>query len=196
MVVYCIRSEQQKEIQMPHKVIIHPYNPEWPTLFTKSGEVLREVLGDVALRIDHIGSTSVVGLDAKPIIDTQISVASFQSIDAFRAPLESLGFIHRVDNPDLTRRFFREPLTERRNHIHVVRFGSWTEQMHLLFRDYMRTHPEDAACYAEMKYQLAEKYSEDRTGYTDAKAPFIWEVLRKADTWANEIGWLPGPSDA
>ena len=181
---------------MADKVVIVPYDAEWPERFSKLGAALREVLGETALRIDHIGATSIPGLDAKPIIDIQISVASFEPLDAYRIPIESLGYVFRPNNPDLTKRYFRESPGERRTHIHMRRSGSWTEQFALLFRDYMRTHEEDAKRYAELKYRLAEKYQEDRRSYTDAKAPFIWEIMAKADKWNQAIEWEPGPSDA
>jgi GrpB-like predicted nucleotidyltransferase (UPF0157 family) len=181
---------------MPDKVIVVPYDPEWPVLFARLGTELRGALGDVALRIDHIGSTSVPGLAAKPVVDVQISVASFEPLDAFRLPLEGLGFVFRANNPDRGRRYFREPPGTRRTHIHVFRAGSWSEQIGLLFRDYVRAHDEDARRYAELKCRLAAQYQDDRRGYTNAKSPFIWEIMSKAHRWNHEIGWQPGPSDA
>ncbi len=180
---------------MGERVIIVPYDPEWPGMFAKLGAALRGALGDIALRIDHIGSTSIPGLDAKPIIDVQISVASLEPVDPFRIPLESLGYVWRSNNPELTKRYFREKPGERRTHIHVRRAGSFSEQFPLLFRDYMRAHPDELRPYAEMKYRLAEQYGEDREGYTVAKGPFVWEVVRKADQWAQDTGWEPGASD-
>lgn len=175
---------------------IFPYDPSWPALFAQLGATLRHALGDVALRIDHIGSTAIAGLDAKPVIDVQIAVASFEPLDAFRLPLERLGYVWRSQNPELTKRYFRESPGQRRTHIHVRREGSWAEQFALLFRDYMRVHPVDASRYAELKYALAAQYGHDRQGYTEAKAPFTWEIMRKADRWSQEIGWKPGPTDA
>jgi GrpB-like predicted nucleotidyltransferase (UPF0157 family) len=175
--------------------VIVPYDPAWPAVFAKLGTSLRAALGDTALRIDHIGSTSVPGLDAKPIIDVQISVMSFDPLDAFRLPIEGLGYIFRADNPELTKRYFRERPGDRRTHVHVRRAGSWAEQFALLFRDYMRAHGEDAQRYAEVKHRLAEEYGEDRHGYTEAKAPFLWEIMVKADRWSQHVGWEPGPSD-
>jgi GrpB-like predicted nucleotidyltransferase (UPF0157 family) len=96
----------------------------------------------VALRIDHIGSTAVPGLAAKPIVDIQISVPAFEPLDAFRVPLVQLGYVFRADNQERTKRYFREPPGDRRTHIHVRRAGSFSEQLALLFRDFMRTHPE------------------------------------------------------
>lgn len=180
---------------MVDKVVIVPYDPEWPVLFQQLGLALRGALGPTALRIDHIGSTSIVGLAAKPVIDVQISVAEFEPLDLYRLPLEKLGYVFRANNPELTKRYFRERPGDRRTHIHVRRLGSWAEQFALLFRDYLRAHDEDAQAYAKLKYDLAEKYRDDRQGYTEAKAPFIWEIMAKADRWSQDIGWKPGPSD-
>ncbi len=181
---------------MTERVVIAAYDPEWPSIFLELGTSLRKALGDAALRIDHIGSTAVPGLDAKPIIDIQISVASFDPLDALRIPIEGLGFVFRADNPELTKRYFREKPGKRRTHIHVRRSGTWAEQFALLFRDYMRAHDEDAKRYAEVKHRLAAQYGEDRHGYTEAKSPFLWEVMAKADRWSQETGWAPGLSDA
>ncbi len=181
---------------MTDPIIIVPYDPEWPILFAQVGASMRGALGQVALRIDHIGSTSIPGLDAKPVIDIQISVRSLEPVEPFRLPLESLGYVFRSDNPERTKRYFREAPGERRTHIHVRKAGSWGEQFPLLFRDYMRVHPADAQRYAALKYRLAEKYRDDRTGYTLAKDPFIWEIMALANDWSQQTGWEPGLSDA
>jgi GrpB-like predicted nucleotidyltransferase (UPF0157 family) len=120
---------------MPDPIVIVPYDPLWPERFLELGVALRQALGETALRIDHIGSTAIPGLDAKPIIDVQISVVSFKPLHAYRIPIESLGFVFRANNPDLTKRYFREGPGRRRTHIHVRRVGSWAEQGALLFRD-------------------------------------------------------------
>ena len=177
-------------------VTIEPYNSDWPGLFCELGSRARQALGNVALRIDHIGSTSIPGLAAKPIIDVQISVDSFDPIAPYRVPLERLGFVFKDKNPELTKRYFREPLGERETHIHVRRAGSFSEQFALLFRDYMRVHPDDVEQYAELKRQLAEQYAMDPHGYTDAKSDFVWKVIARADAWAQDTGWQPGPSDS
>ena len=180
---------------MDEKIVIVPYDPIWPQRFRELGSSLWQELGNTALRIDHIGSTSVPGLDAKPVIDIQISVGSFEPLDAYRIPLERLGYIFRAENPDRSKRYFREPPSQRRTHIHVRQAGSWAEQIGLLFRDYLRTHPQDARRYAELKYRLAEQFGYDREGYTEAKEPFIWEILRQANRWSQETGWEAGKSD-
>ncbi|HVB62404.1 MAG TPA: GrpB family protein [Ktedonobacteraceae bacterium] len=179
-------------------VWIVPYDESWPQQFQQLAQSMRAALGPVALRIDHIGSTSIPQLAAKPVIDIQISVADFEPLNAFRVPLESLGYVFRAENPELTKRYFREPPGERRAHIHVRRAGSFSQQLALLFRDYVRAHPDVAAEYAQLKIGLARRYNrpEDREAYTDAKDPFIWQILSQADKWAQQIGWVAGPSDA
>lgn len=178
------------------RIRVVAYDEGWPALFAARASALRERLGDVALRIDHIGSTAVPGLAAKPIIDVQISVAAFEPLEAFRTPLEGLGYVFRADNPERTKRYFREPPGDRRTHIHVRRAGSFSEQFPLLFRDFMRAHPDWAGRYAALKLELAKRYEHDRSGYTDAKGPFTWEAIAAADDWAQRSGWAPGPSDA
>jgi GrpB-like predicted nucleotidyltransferase (UPF0157 family) len=175
---------------------ICPYDPAWPGLFVALGVRLRDALGSVALRIDHIGSTSVPGLAAKPIVDVQVSVAVFDPVDAYRGPLEGLGLVFRSENTERTKRYFREAPGTRRTHIHVRRAGSWAEQFALLFRDYLRAQPEDRDRYAELKRRLARELRDDRHAYTEAKGPFIWEVMSRADRWSQDVGWAPGPSDA
>ena len=172
------------------------YNPEWAELFRQLGSRLRAALGEVALRIDHTGSTAVPGLVAKPIIDVQISVVSLEPVGPFREPLEESGFVWRPDNPERTKRYFRERPGERRTHVHVRRVGTFSEQFALLFRDYLRMHPEIASEYAELKRHLAPLLATDRHAYTDAKEPFVWHVIRQADAWAQHTGWEPPRSDA
>jgi GrpB-like predicted nucleotidyltransferase (UPF0157 family) len=181
---------------MGDRIVLTPYDPAWPSLFAELGAAMRTALGPVAIRIDHIGSTAIPGLAAKPIIDVQVSVAALDPVEAYRDPLERLGYVFRAANPDLSKRYFREKPGERRTHIHVRRAGSWSEQFALLFRDYLRTHDEDARLYEQTKRRLAEEYGEDGHGYTDAKGPIIWEIMQRASQWLQDTGYVPGPSDA
>lgn len=180
---------------MADPVIVVPYDARWPVQFRERAAALRHALGDVALRIDHVGSTAVPGLDAKPVLDLQISVAALEPVDPFRDPLERLGYVFRPENPDRSKRYFREAAGEARIHVHVRRAGSWSEQLTLLFRDYLRGHPDDAARYAALKRGLAEKFRDRRERYTEAKGAFLWEILKKADRWAQATGWEPGAPD-
>ncbi len=174
---------------------IHDWSPAWAEEFRRRATAVRSALGERARRIDHIGSTSVTGLGAKPIVDIQISVDDFEPIDPLVAAMEQAGYVWRRDNPELTKRYFRERDGETRCHIHVRRVGSWHEQWALLFRDYLRGHPDRAAQYEAVKRALAERYRHDRHAYTDAKAPFFWATIQTADRWAGDTGWRPGPSD-
>jgi GrpB-like predicted nucleotidyltransferase (UPF0157 family) len=186
----------REEAPVADAVVVAPYDPTWPTLFSALGAALREALGAAALRIDHIGSTAVPGLEAKPVIDVQVSVPSLEPLAVYRLPLERLGYVFRADNTERTKRYFRESPGDRRTHIHVRRTGSWAEQFALLFRDYLRAHPDEAKQYAALKRRLAAQFQTDRHGYTDAKGPFTWELMRRADLWSQEVGWEPGSTDA
>lgn len=177
------------------RVEIHRYTDEWAREFGVIGKALRNALTGTALRIDHIGSTSIPGLAAKPIIDIQLSVLSLEPMD-FRAPIESLGYVWREHNPERTKRYFREPPGSRRTHVHVRKAGSWHEQYALLFRDFMRLHADACKKYEQVKWDLAAQYPYDMPSYTDAKASIFWEIMQQADRWAAATGWEPGASDA
>jgi GrpB-like predicted nucleotidyltransferase (UPF0157 family) len=174
---------------------IAAYHPEWKSLFSDTASRLKRSLGDLAVRIDHVGSTAVAGLDAKPVIDIQISVADLDDAAAYKAPVESAGFILRADNPDLTKKYFREIPGARRTHIHVRQAGSYSEQVTLLFRDFLREHPNDCKRYAIEKRRLMALFPKDRTGYVEGKGPVVWELLQKAHRWSQAEGWKPGRPD-
>ncbi len=180
---------------MADQILIVRYDPQWPELFARLGAALRAALGETALRIDHIDSTALPGLEAKPVIDIQVSFAALEPVEIYRLPLDAIGYTFRADNPERTKRYFRESPGQRRTHLHVRRIGSWSEQFALLFRDYLRAHPEAARLYAKSKCRLAEQYRDQRILYTEAKEPVIWEIMRQADRWSYETGWEPGPTD-
>jgi GrpB-like predicted nucleotidyltransferase (UPF0157 family) len=181
---------------MSDPITVVSYDPVWPELFRQLGAQLREALGGLALRIDHIGSTAVPGLAAKPIVDVQISVERLEPVEPFRTALEAAGLLYRAANPERTKRYFRERPGQRRTHVHIRRAGSFSEQFALLFRDFLRADPAAAQDYGQHKLALAARFTNDRHGYLEAKTPIIWDVLRRADQWAQATGWEPGPSDA
>jgi GrpB-like predicted nucleotidyltransferase (UPF0157 family) len=96
-------------------------------------------------------------------------------------------------DPDLTKRYFRELPGNRRTHIHVREDGSWSQQFALLFRDYLRCHPNDSDEYGKVKVQLANKYRNEREKYVDAKEPIM--IMNKASKWSQQTGWKPGKTD-
>ena len=171
--------------------MIEPYNDEWPELYRELHSLIVKQFGAAVQRIDHIGSTSVVGLAAKPIIDIQISVLNLDKIEEVRLGLAALGFLYRADNDDLSKRYFRESPGMRRTHIHVRQSGSWSEQFNLLFRDYLREHEIERSQYAQTKTELAIQYRNHREKYIEGKTKIIWDIMIKADRWSQEIGWKP-----
>ncbi|ACT01477.1 GrpB family protein [Paenibacillus sp. JDR-2] len=175
------------------RIAVH--NPQWHDMFQETAAKLRAALGDIALRIDHIGSTSISGLDAKPIIDIQISVSRLAELDGYKSRLEQLGFVYREDNPDLSKRYFREAPGNCRIHIHVRQSGSFSEQMNLLFRGYLRQHPEDCLRYGQEKHRLMEQYKHERIKYVEGKGPIVWDILHKAHLWSQSAGWQPELTD-
>ena len=177
-------------------IVVVRADPSWALEFRELGGRLRAALDHVAVRIDHVGSTSVPGLDAKPVLDVQVSVAGLEPDAPFRAPLERLGFVYHAPNSDRTQRLFREPPGTRRIHVHVRAAGSFDEQLNLLFRDYLRRHPEARDEYAKVKRDLAERFRQDREGYVRAKEPAVWALLVRAHDWSQRTGWSPGPTDA
>ncbi|MGP3929870.1 GrpB family protein [Nonomuraea sp. KM88] len=181
---------------MADPVEIVDHDPGWPADFAALGRTMRAALGSVAVRIDHIGSTSVPGLAAKPVIDVQIAVRSLEPLAAFKRPLELVGLVHRAGNPELTKRYFREAPGHRRTHVHVREHGSFSQQLPLLFRDYLRAHPAAASEFAEAKRRCADRFRDAREEYVAAKEPYVWDIVRRADAWAQRTGWRPGPSDA
>lgn len=174
---------------------IKEYDSEWRNLFIVTGTQLRNSLGELAVRIDHVGSTSVVGLDAKPIIDIQVSVIKYEDEALYKSKIENLGFVLRTENSDQTKKYFREVPGNRRTHIHVRRAGSLSEQITLLFRDYLRMNPEECLRYAEEKHRLMKLFKNNRPKYVEGKGPIVWEILQRAHAWSQKIGWKPARSD-
>ena len=171
-------------------------SPEWIGKFRAFAGLIRKALGPFALRIDHIGSTAIDGLAAKPVIDIQISVEAIAPAEGLIRMMAGIGCVWRPENPHLTKLYFREPAGYERTHIHMRQHGGWHEQMALLFRDYLRTHPDERAPYTDLKRSLAVRFRENRAAYTDGKDQHIWGIIRRADHWALETGWKPGVSDA
>jgi GrpB-like predicted nucleotidyltransferase (UPF0157 family) len=160
-------------------IVVCEYDPEWLIRYGRWREILVDSLGDVAIGIEHIGSTSVPGLPAKPIIDVQVSVADLSREDLYVPPLESVGLQLR-SRDDLHRYFRPFPHMVRDIHVHVCEAGSLWEAEHLEFRDFLRAHPEACARYAQAKRDAVTHWADDGFAYTDAKTGVILEILREA----------------
>lgn len=172
------------------------WSPLWLDRFREIGGRLRMALGGSALRIDHIGSTSIQGLPAKPIIDIQISVADFEPFAPLKTALNDAGYLWQPFNAERTKRYFRERVGAERAHVHMRVTGSWHQQTALLFRDYLRASTVEQTAYANLKHALALEHTDNRAAYTTGKTEHFWSVMRRADDWAKTLGWRPGPSDA
>ncbi len=164
------------------EVVLAAYDPSWPEIFAGEAWAIRQALGNVLIGIEHVGSTSVLGLASKPVIDIVVSVTLLAAGTAAIPALEALGYNCRGENGIPGRLFFRKGLVEfkRTHHLHLVEAGH--EQWHsmLLFRDRLRSHPGDARRYEELKRALAAKFRDNRSAYTNGKADFVQAVLAKA----------------
>ncbi|MEX2546860.1 MAG: GrpB family protein [Chloroflexota bacterium] len=171
-------------------VAIVDYDPAWPLRFAEVSRRLGHSLGKRALRIDHVGSTAVPGLAAKPIVDVQISVADVEVEADYLPAIEAEGFELRWIEPG--HRYLRPPPELLRLwQVHVCTIGSEWERIHILFRDYLRSYADVAAEYAALKSRLAETYRWESIAYTDAKGPFVERTLADAEEWAVATGWVP-----
>lgn len=169
------------------------YDQGWPARFEAHAGELRKALGSVAVRIDHIGSTSVPGLAAKPVIDIQVSVLDVAALDTYKPRLEEIGLIHRPhpEEPE-PREFFRPP-GPRVVHVHVVGSGSPQERRHLLHRDYLRANVDAATEYGESKRKLAAAFRDARQEYQAAKDPVVQALDVEAERWAVATAWSVSP---
>lgn len=169
-------------VEMSEKVRLFPYDPSWPREFEAERERIASVLGDMALRIDHVGSTAVPGLAAKPVIDIQISVAELHPIEAYAPLLAQLGYTHVPSPDDAFAPFFHRPSQwPHTHHIHVVQAGGEEERRTLAFRDYLREHVSAKREYEELKVRCAHQFSEatpaGREAYAEAKGEFISRII-------------------
>jgi GrpB-like predicted nucleotidyltransferase (UPF0157 family) len=189
---------------------ILPYQPRWQDEFVEIATRLRATLGNLALRIDHIGSTSVPDLAAKDVVDIQVTIADAAQLEPVQKRLEAMGLTFRPDagrddlrpewssDPqDWEKAYFREGAGQKRTHIHVRVLGRANQRYALIFRDYLRTHPKIARHYATMKYQMAAYFgpSNDRFRYTEGKDPMVDLIATLAKEWAEESEWQIGLSD-
>ena len=195
---------------VPRTIGIVPYQERWALEFRQIGAALRAALGDLALRIDHIGSTSVPGLGAKDIIDVQVTVAALDPVGPLAEALAAAGgYRLREDidedhrplgdtSPDLQwqKRYFREPEGGRRTHIHVRVADRANQRYALLFRDFLRASRLAAGSYELTKRQLSRLHPADVDAYYAVKDPICDIILAGAEAWAAAGGWQPGPSDA
>ena len=167
-------------------VVVLPYDPTWPELFRQEASRLRGLLPDEIVSIHHIGSTSVPGLSAKPIVDVLVEVRDIQRIDGYNPRMISAGYQPEGENGLPGRRFFvRGNDSNRTYHIHMYQTGHPDIPRHLHFRDYLIAHPEDRQAYEALKIDLAQRYPHDRPAYQAGKETLIKAIEAKAEAWSS-----------
>ena len=167
------------------KITIAEYDPSWPDRFRSERARISKALGDNAIRVEHVGSTAVPGLAAKPIVDIQVSVADVEEESSYLPQLEAAGYHLRVRQPD--HRMLRT--AELDVHVHICSAGSRWERDHLLFGDWLEVDPADRLAYERLKRELATRDWFDLNQYAEAKGDLIDEILGRAREWADRTGW-------
>ncbi|MGG6312426.1 GrpB family protein [Paenibacillus macerans] len=163
----------EEELAQLFPILLEPYNPKWKIYFLQEKKYLHTVFGDSIVRINHIGSSSVEGLMAKPTVDILLEVKEDTDIEKATETLLDAGYIVNTPKRDIImylKGYTPKGFQGQAVHIHVRHPDDWGE---LYFRDYLFTHPDIAAEYAKLKVSLKEKYPHNRDGYTDAKGEFI-----------------------
>jgi GrpB-like predicted nucleotidyltransferase (UPF0157 family) len=182
-------------------IIISEPNPDWLRIFQEQASRLRDILGDTAIQIDHIGSTSVSGLAAKDIIDIQITVADLDAMDDFIQRMTQNNYQYRKDiqndnflgsSEGYRKRYFREPEGEKRIHIHVRQKGAMNQRYALLFRDYLCANSDVRDAYAIIKTRFAEIFPQSIDGYLHIKGPVMDMIYAGSEIWAEQTDWRQG----
>jgi GrpB-like predicted nucleotidyltransferase (UPF0157 family) len=184
------------------RIVIEPYSEQWASDFASVAGRLREALGDVAVRIDHIGSTSVPGLAAKDVIDVQVGVSdlddprlamAFGQLGATATDIttDHLPPGDQSGPSGWEKRYFRPPMSWRPTHLHVRATDRPNFRYALLFRDYLRHSAAAVAAYAQVKVALARLAPDDVDAYYDVKDPVCDLIMDAAERWATDVAWSP-----
>ncbi len=173
---------------MIRKVEVISHDPNWLNLFETESKQIAIALGESVIKVHHIGSTSIETIYAKPIIDILVEVKYITQVDHQNSSMQLLGYQCMGEFGIEARRFFLKDNRDgiRTHHIHVFEVGSVQITRHLLFRDYLNTHLEDAESYSMLKQSLAAKHPDDIEEYMDGKHDFIQEIDRKAAEWRRQ----------
>jgi GrpB-like predicted nucleotidyltransferase (UPF0157 family) len=170
------------DLSVPEPVVIVEYDPEWPRRYEALRAPLAAAVGDLAAEIVHVGSTSVPGLAAKPVIDLNILLRAQADLPAVIERLAGLGYVHEGDLGVVGREAFATPpgYSAHDHHLYVCApdWGGHGDQ--IAFRDYLRSHPNVARAYARLKRTLAARHRNNRGAYANAKAGFVVAVLKRA----------------
>ena len=175
-------------------VVIVPYDPAWPLQYEEEKIRILAVIAPLVICMEHMGSTAVPGLAAKPVIDILIGVRSLADAPLFLPPLVSLGYdyIQKHEAVIPERRYLHRLVNGRHtHHLHMVEPASNFFKVQIAFRDYLRRHSDTRDQYAALKLDLAQRYRNDREAYTDAKSSFIHSILELAERESKSNPSLP-----
>jgi GrpB-like predicted nucleotidyltransferase (UPF0157 family) len=162
------------------------YDPAWPALAAAETRRIEAAVGEAVVRVDHVGSTAVPGLAAKPIVDLQLAVDALEPPARYVEALERLGYLFAPDPESPDFHFFGLPAERpRTHHLHVCAAGSQHELRHRALRDYLRAHPDEVAEYAALKRDLVARHPGDRLAYIDGKDRYVAALERRALAWAS-----------
>jgi GrpB-like predicted nucleotidyltransferase (UPF0157 family) len=178
--VLCCSGYRGKIGESAEPIIVVDYDPHWPATFEILRSNLAEALGSLAAAIEHIGSTAVPDLAAKPIIDIDVLLKSASDLPLVIQRLASLGYAHRGDLGVAGREAFAAPSAAPSHHLYVCPPESQEYRRHLALRDYLRSHSAEAAAYGNLKRSLAFRFREDRSAYLAGKSEFIELLLQQA----------------
>ena len=168
--------------EKPGTVTIVEYDPDWPSRFQELSIPVKNALGDLIVAIEHVGSTAVPGLAAKPIIDMDVVIPSLSDLPVAIARLAVLGYTHRGDLGIRGREAFQAHASKPKHHLYVCPKDGDELRRHRSFRDYLRAHPDGARSYEALKREAARRFPDDRIAYNEAKSHFVGEVLRASET--------------
>ena len=162
-------------------VLLLPYQPEWKTLFEQEADLLNSIMGAAAYHIEHVGSTAIDGMSAKPIIDLVVVINSLNEAGSWIPTLEAIGYEYRPDQGVPDRLFLAKgPHSRRTHHLSLAEATSEFYIEKLLFRDYLRSHREAFEEYLGLKQELASRHSLDRASYTEGKRVFVERIIQLA----------------
>jgi GrpB-like predicted nucleotidyltransferase (UPF0157 family) len=159
-------------------IVVVEYDAAWPSQFEQLRRPIAAALGDVAMSIEHVGSTSVPGLAAKPIIDISVVVRDDEGVRGAIDRLATIGYVHQGNLGIEGREAFASPAGSIAHHLYVCNCASPGLANHLAVRDHLRAHPDNAREYGELKKQLAKQFPHDIEGYIAGKTDFLLRILR------------------
>jgi GrpB-like predicted nucleotidyltransferase (UPF0157 family) len=165
------------------KVEVISYQETWELLFQNEKTLIRLILQDEIIKIHHIGSTSVVGMSAKPVIDILVTVKNIEQIDRYNSTMEGIGYEAKGENGLTGRRFFIKGGNERSHHLHIYQKSNPEIKRHIAFRDYMRAFPEERQIYSRLKHKLAAAFPASIEKYIEGKHNYIQAIEKEALKW-------------